>query len=287
METSFPLPVRFTCLDECGMCCSYRVKLKDKEKKTIGERVKFPFLREGEYLLKKDGFCIFLDRDKRCHIYPYRPEQCVNYPFYPEEGQIDVDLSCPGVGKGEEVSREYLLSLIPDSALPNFSFPVPELKNIPNSPAYLPDTLRNLLEETLSFKEGKGTHLRRGKVEVYSFSLDKNTIKVENTPYPYPSVHIEKFGELVKEYLGIWIRRKIFLRAVSIASFLWGKEKENLSRCFLSFFGEKVTLLGDFFLRYWKGISYEEAVREAIRAVDGRWRDKLSRFRVETRGGAR
>jgi hypothetical protein len=56
------------------------------------------------------GFCLFLDRHQRCTVYPVRPEHCRVYPYlWTTYGgtELDVDLSCPGLGQGEAVPKEW------------------------------------------------------------------------------------------------------------------------------------------------------------------------------------
>jgi len=48
-------------------------------------------------LRRTDEACIFLDKNKRCTIYPARPLICRTYPFALEEGRLSVYV-CPGLG---------------------------------------------------------------------------------------------------------------------------------------------------------------------------------------------
>lgn len=60
----------------------------------------------GEFTLawclrRTDEACIFLNKEKRCTIYPVRPLICRTYPFALEEGELAV-YTCPGVGECTE-----------------------------------------------------------------------------------------------------------------------------------------------------------------------------------------
>lgn len=61
----------------------------------------------GHALRRESGFCIHLDSERRCSIYEQRPEQCRAYPYLwtaYSRPILDVDLSCPGLGRGESIS---------------------------------------------------------------------------------------------------------------------------------------------------------------------------------------
>lgn len=56
--------------------------------------------------------CIFLT-DKGCAIYSGRPVQCRTYPFWKnimesESAWNDEAKSCPGIGKGDRISADYI-----------------------------------------------------------------------------------------------------------------------------------------------------------------------------------
>jgi hypothetical protein len=71
---------------------------------------------------KEDGSCIFLSKDGKCSIHPYKPIVCRFYPFVyieNDNGDIDIDLNdnaigeCPGIildGKPipDNIRKEYL-----------------------------------------------------------------------------------------------------------------------------------------------------------------------------------
>lgn len=107
-----PLPdeARFACFPGCSLCCSYRVLLSSRDLKRLespADTLDPPIwhYNNGETaLIRSSGFCILLDADQRCSRYQDRPDHCRSYPYswstY-EEPELDVDLSCPGVGHGE------------------------------------------------------------------------------------------------------------------------------------------------------------------------------------------
>jgi Fe-S-cluster containining protein len=63
--------------------------------------------------LPKNGrFCSFLKNDSRCTIYENRPHYCRTFPFYIESDfEVDIDLSCPGVGRGNLLGEDYFAQL--------------------------------------------------------------------------------------------------------------------------------------------------------------------------------
>ncbi|MCI4436467.1 MAG: YkgJ family cysteine cluster protein [Ignisphaera sp.] len=71
---------------------------------------------------KEDGSCIFLSKDGKCSIHPYKPLVCRFYPFVyieNDNGDIDIDLNdnaigeCPGIILDDKpipdnIRKEYL-----------------------------------------------------------------------------------------------------------------------------------------------------------------------------------
>ena len=106
---TFDLPLRFSCLQSCGLCCSYKVHLSVEELSRMNGQLRdCSEPAENNSLPKKDGFCCFLEKDSRCTIYDQRPVHCQTFPFYVESGDdIDVDLSCPGIGQGGNLDEDY------------------------------------------------------------------------------------------------------------------------------------------------------------------------------------
>ena len=116
MLFTFENPVSFVCLDKCGLCCSYKVHLDSEDIRRIefSGKLRSHFFKSS-HMPKKEGFCCFLDSATRCGIYADRPKHCRNFPFYCESPQeIDIDLSCPGIGQGSPVSQEYFERLLSD-----------------------------------------------------------------------------------------------------------------------------------------------------------------------------
>jgi Fe-S-cluster containining protein len=69
-----------------------------------------------EFLLDDPGpECMFLD-GRRCSVYDARPTQCRTWPFWPENMQprswANVAAFCPGVGKGDVVPAETIVTLL-------------------------------------------------------------------------------------------------------------------------------------------------------------------------------
>lgn len=116
--TTFNRPVLFKCLDNCGLCCSYRVHLLAGDVEKIKNCLPLDAIfSEDGHLSKHDGYCCFLDKDNRCTIYDNRPSYCRAFPFYTEAGsEIDIDLSCPGVGHGDVINEQSLRKLCADAA---------------------------------------------------------------------------------------------------------------------------------------------------------------------------
>jgi len=116
---------RFGCIAGCGRCCRYKVSVLDEDI----ERIEAAGYARSEFLdaerrpangfsgclTLRDGACVFLDGEKRCTEYERRPVCCRLYPYIREayvELQLDVDLSCPGVGQGGEVGRDELVAVL-------------------------------------------------------------------------------------------------------------------------------------------------------------------------------
>ena len=110
--------LHFTCT-ECGKCCTGsggRVWVSEDEAKDIASYLKISLkdfkrrytrMREGRLCLaekKSEGNpCIFLE-NKRCQIYPARPNQCRTYPWWPEnlntpESWQSCATVCEGINK--------------------------------------------------------------------------------------------------------------------------------------------------------------------------------------------
>tara|TARA_B100000029_G_C17477061_1_gene924160 strand:+ start:668 stop:1135 length:468 start_codon:yes stop_codon:yes gene_type:complete len=62
--------------------------------------------------IKKNKECLFLKKN-RCTVYKARPTQCRTWPFWPENMKSkkwnkEIANFCPGIGKGTELSDEYI-----------------------------------------------------------------------------------------------------------------------------------------------------------------------------------
>jgi len=123
MVATFNMPVSFSCMDNCGLCCSYKVHLLPSDTKKMGDCLppEAGFNKDG-HLSKQNGYCRFLGKDNRCTVYDNRPSYCRTFPFYMETGsEIDIDLSCPGVGRGDEVYEQFPVESYADAAAQNDS----------------------------------------------------------------------------------------------------------------------------------------------------------------------
>src|SRR5436309_3151995 len=118
--------LRFRCT-RCGNCCTGApgfVWVNDDEVAAIADHREesvphviglYTRVVDGKRSLreKANGDCVFLDRSRRCTIYPVRPRQCRTWPFWesnvrtPEDWQRTCAV-CPGSGKGELISAEEI-----------------------------------------------------------------------------------------------------------------------------------------------------------------------------------
>lgn len=99
----------------CGNCCygNGGIFLKPGEIENIAGFLDMPvdsflfrFCEEnlGHYQFKtgRNGFCIFLDREKKCRIHPVKPQICNQWPFIPaiardKENWEMIKEACPGI----------------------------------------------------------------------------------------------------------------------------------------------------------------------------------------------
>lgn len=116
---------RFECLPGCGRCCGYKVSLLKQDiawLEAAGASADWFVDRDREpasgfeaCLAGRSGFCVFLDSQRRCRQYQHRPLYCRLYPYIRETymyTQLDVSLSCPGVGRGKALSDEELSEVL-------------------------------------------------------------------------------------------------------------------------------------------------------------------------------
>lgn len=128
--------MKFKCLTGCALCCHYKVSLLPDDVEKIRSIVKADDFwvknsNEGRrvigYLKRKEELCIFLTKEGFCSIYPQRPLYCRLYPFMKEvyfHSEIDIDLSCPGLNYGKEISHSQLRKMFSRNLSPevNSSF---------------------------------------------------------------------------------------------------------------------------------------------------------------------
>jgi Fe-S-cluster containining protein len=118
-EDAFGVVIPFVCKKPCGKCCTRNVAWshKDIERTAkflgyIGNQGIADFIDKyigSEAKVEKDGVsykpfysdspCLFLTEDKKCSIYPARPEGCTFYPFI---DFCDGDF-CPGKSRFDKV----------------------------------------------------------------------------------------------------------------------------------------------------------------------------------------
>lgn len=118
--------LKFEC-SKCGHCCTGApgfVWVTDDEVADIArhrgetpEQTEAQFTRmvtRGRSLReKRNGDCIFYDKEAGCTIYPVRPQQCRTWPFW--ESNVETPQAwkrtcevCPGSGRGELISVEEI-----------------------------------------------------------------------------------------------------------------------------------------------------------------------------------
>ena len=114
MSQALPAQEYFACLPDCGLCCSYRVLVTDVDRRRLqtagGNSEPWELVSGSELALRRQfGFCMFLDTQRRFSVYEHRPDHCRAYPYLwttCHELELDVDLSCPGLGHGKAVAVE-------------------------------------------------------------------------------------------------------------------------------------------------------------------------------------
>jgi Fe-S-cluster containining protein len=120
LEISYP-KLRFECLANCALCCSYKVTLSQDDLDRLrrgGHEEEAFYRKEGadRASLRRDAKgCIFLDAGRRCRVHDLRPTYCRLYPFIREiyyRPEVDVDYSCPGIGFGEEIAGEVIAEAV-------------------------------------------------------------------------------------------------------------------------------------------------------------------------------
>ena len=125
--------LRFSCVPECGACCTRHedyayVYLTTDDIRRISKHLgmsrreflnEYTVLDDGEVVLKMvEPECPLLD-GWRCTVYEVRPVQCRTFPFWTENlrnraAWKRVGEFCPGIGEGEVVSLEQIKTHIRD-----------------------------------------------------------------------------------------------------------------------------------------------------------------------------
>lgn len=123
--------LHFQCA-QCGRCCSGPgegyIWVTRPEVQFIADYLKIPAdVLRGKYLKrvgmrlsiiedKNNKDCIFLDRvgdEKKCRIYPVRPNQCRTWPFWPgnlasSNSWNETTRRCEGINRGRYYSFEQI-----------------------------------------------------------------------------------------------------------------------------------------------------------------------------------
>jgi hypothetical protein len=107
-------------------------------------------------LLRDADFCVFLDPNQKCGIYEQRPNHCQTYPYLKttyHATEIDVDLSCPGLGYGDRTSESFLLASNRDQApAKTFNAGILEVESLLHAHQRYasPEVLTSLAKRTIS-----------------------------------------------------------------------------------------------------------------------------------------
>lgn len=191
--------MRFKCLPGCALCCHHKVYLLLDDVEKIRSNVKTDDFwvkdsTEGGrvigYLKREERFCTFLTKERFCSIYPQRPLYCRLYPFMEEvyfHSEMDVDLSCPGLNYGREISLSQLKKMFDRDLSPrvNSTFK----KKVKSTVDKLEDLLKqrgcytsknlcffitkSLIEDSLKEKAEKGVFLFRERVNLSGSLIEK------------------------------------------------------------------------------------------------------------------
>lgn len=100
--------VRFECQKDARCCRIY----------PIISSAEFPTKPGAELFKDSNEECSFLERSV-CSIYDHKPVVCKAYPFHmsPLTNELYYDKKCPGIGKGDVVSKEKLEDVRADRLL--------------------------------------------------------------------------------------------------------------------------------------------------------------------------
>jgi len=325
LATTFGTSIVFKCLPSCGLCCGYKVEVTEKDIRGVKNSGKIPaqFLKENSEkssgyfaaALKKDGDkCVFLNNNKRCTIYPERPTYCRYFPFFIEgDGQIDIDLSCPGVGEGERVREDYFefilngerekirqyqtpgdLSLAENILTQHGLHISPDLfrEAGENFCGSLLDSIENHLMSIkpwllrfFQFRNCANIHkCPDGRLQKYRFEIKGRNIHIGNIIYPIKGNNFSPLSgeeeEIVLEYLKLWLCREIFYRFCLVNAFasIPGLKTTDVTYDFLSVLVNWILNVKDVLYHHWSKydpkVNKIEMLKESIRALDGRLRSK-------------
>ena len=301
--------MRFECLPGCGLCCSYKVALLQGDVEIIealGYKREF-FVRDGA-LRKGDAFCVFLDEHKRCSVYDGRPGLCRSFPFHLEDdGSIDVDLSCPGVGRGPEIEPEFgyaaggkidkktaesILDYLPFERFKKIGL---HWCNANSRHGSLDQLLQSAREQVrrhnrapvdglgslLDILDGMNTHFTDEGIVTYPFVLRGDRVGVGDRLYPL--TYGEMPNEYVTEVLGYlrtWFGRYVFYRfCLACSAGLPVMRPMGVAFLCMRLLAERIAKLRMALIQRWKQDDIE-IVKEAIRAIDGRLRTKCRSARI-------
>ena len=310
---------KFECLEGCGLCCSYRVSVTrdDFEKiKKLGKDEDEFLRKEGEVLrenfagilMKYDGKCSFFDRStKRCSIYSSRPQYCRNYPFYFEDtGQIDIDLSCPGVWNNSEIWPENILNYrendskkIRDYRELGFLENVFKRKDCYESKEKLREITSNCLETReypqeliwddgfFEILNGENIHIdSNGQLINYKFEIKEKNFFIDNDVYYIDEISLLSMSDeeldVLNSYIEIWLNRDIFYNFCLITSFisLPPKSMKNVAIDFLVSLTRQIMGAKKVLLKHWSVYDDIDQLKESIRLFDGRMRAKCKEVNI-------
>lgn len=310
-ELAFSTPLRFRCLEGCGLCCTYQVPV------LAGETAFLEAYREAVvrgkseradtapnvagYLRRENGACVFLNEEKRCTIYADRPIYCRLFPLIRDSyacRQIDANYSCPGLGAGEPFAQsdfEGVAELEATAAdlagwerrqRQSYEFAVEMLRA---RGAYCPEeamqsAVAELLSEALS--QGSLESVRRLHQAV-----------VASRPALTACGNLEEVGQLgglvsqvsgsggadlrpeetglLREYLMLWVRRNLTLRAAH-AQALASLRPENVAYHFARIVAEAAVAVCEAA----QDSSEANRIAEAIRQVDSSLRSRYMSARI-------
>lgn len=126
--------LRFTCVEDCGGCCTDHgdysfVYLDRPTERRIARhleldlatfRKRYTEIDEGHRVVRMDTpDCPFL-AGKRCTVYPVRPAQCRTFPFWDENlssprAWKKLGEFCPGIDQGEHHSLRVIRETLEES----------------------------------------------------------------------------------------------------------------------------------------------------------------------------